>query len=117
MGEFNGWNRDAHACQKDSFGVWKCRIPDNLDGTPAVPHGSQVMIAMVDAKGDTVDRVPAWTRFAVQDEASPRYPAFQAVHWSPERPYVWKYDRPQAPSSLRIYEAHVGMSSEECKVS
>lgn len=29
---------------------------------------------------------------------------------------MWKHKRPGRPQSLRIYEAHVGMSSEEEKV-
>ena len=29
---------------------------------------------------------------------------------------MWKHKRPGRPDSLRIYEAHVGMSSEEEKV-
>lgn len=31
--------------------------------------------------------------------------------------YSFKYPRPKRPENLRIYEAHVGMSSEEPKVS
>ncbi len=30
--------------------------------------------------------------------------------------YSFKYPRPKRPENLRIYEAHVGMSSEEPKV-
>ncbi len=33
-----------------------------------------------------------------------------------ETSYTFKYPRPKRPENLRIYEAHVGMSSEEPKV-
>lgn len=34
----------------------------------------------------------------------------------PDHQYQFKYPRPQRPRALRIYECHVGMSSEEPKV-
>ena len=40
---------------------------------------------------------------------------YDGIHWDPP-PYerhVWRNLRPRRPASLRIYEAHVGMSSEE----
>ena len=43
---------------------------------------------------------------------------FDGIHWDPpagER-HKWRHPRPARPKSLRIYEAHVGMSSEEEKV-
>lgn len=33
-----------------------------------------------------------------------------------DKNYTFKYPRPQRPRSMRIYECHVGMSSEEEKV-
>lgn len=37
-----------------------------------------------------------------------------AVFWDPppEERYNWKFPRPAKPRALRIYECHVGMSSE-----
>ena len=43
---------------------------------------------------------------------------YDGVHWDPppgER-HQWRHPRPARPASLRIYEAHVGMSSEEPRV-
>jgi 1,4-alpha-glucan branching enzyme len=43
---------------------------------------------------------------------------YDGIHWDPppsER-HRWVHSRPPRPQSLRIYEAHVGMSSEEDKV-
>ena len=40
---------------------------------------------------------------------------YQSVHWSPPTPYKWVHDRAAKPSSVRIYEAHVGISSPDAK--
>jgi 1,4-alpha-glucan branching enzyme len=58
-------------------------------------------------------RVPAWATYTVQDDATKE---FDAVVWDPEDPYVWHDDdfHPQEPPL--IYEAHVGMSTEQEKV-
>ena len=40
---------------------------------------------------------------------------YRAVHWAPPTPYKWRYSRATRPPSLRIYEAHVGISSPEAK--
>jgi hypothetical protein len=47
---------------------------------------------------------------------SPTFPTYEAVHWAPDSPYEFLQPRPPRPLSMRIYEAHVGMSSEEGKV-
>ena len=52
---------------------------------------------------------------------------YNGVYWCPGRAgapgevdpdatYTFKYPRPPRPRALRIYECHVGMSSEEPKV-
>lgn len=40
---------------------------------------------------------------------------YQGIHWAPQGPYQWKHGRADKPSSLRIYEAHIGISSPEAK--
>ena len=41
---------------------------------------------------------------------------FDGVFWNPPSPYNFSSERPKSQSSLKIYECHVGMSSEEGKV-
>ena len=42
---------------------------------------------------------------------------YDGIYWDPPKPYEWKCKRPaEYPSSQRIYECHVGMSSEEGKI-
>ena len=74
-----------------------------------------------------IDRLPPWSRRAVQCAGNT---AFDSMFWMPE-PYEWKHPRiatrstgqgseesvaPPPPKSLRIYEVHIGMASEERKV-
>ena len=38
------------------------------------------------------------------------------VYWNPAKKYQWKYPRPGNTDNLRIYESHVGISSESYDV-
>lgn len=53
-GDFNGWNRDSHACNRDKYGVWELFIPDQGDGTPGIKHGSKVKASLVLSDGSRV---------------------------------------------------------------
>ncbi|EED21643.1 glycogen branching enzyme GbeA, putative [Talaromyces stipitatus ATCC 10500] len=115
IGDFNNWDRKAHPMKANDFGVWEITVPAK-DDVPAIPHGSKVKITMVTRAGEVIDRIPAWIKRVTQDlDVSPVY---DAVFWNPppnER-YTFRHDRPKKPASLRIYEAHVGISSPETKV-
>ena len=61
------------------------------------------------------DKNPAWSRYEEQNKDSN---LFDGVFWNPEHPYKFKHEQPSLDfESLLIYECHVGMSSEEGKVS
>ncbi|KAK5096289.1 alpha-1,4-glucan branching enzyme [Exophiala xenobiotica] len=115
IGEFNNWNRDSHPMTKDQFGVFELHLPAR-DGVPAISHNTKLKISMVIPGGERIERIPAWITRVTQDlNVSPVY---DAVLWNPlkhER-YVFKHPRPPRPQSLRVYEAHVGISSPELKV-
>ncbi len=115
IGDFNNWDRDATPMQRDDFGVWSVTLPVK-DGVPAIPHNSKVKISMVIPGGERIERVPAWiTRVTQNLEVSPVY---DAVLWNPPKNerYVFKHPRPKKPASVRIYEAHVGISSPDLKI-
>lgn len=39
IGEFNNWKpQDHHWALKNPYGVWELFLPDNPDGTSAIPH-------------------------------------------------------------------------------
>ncbi len=71
---------------------------------------------MILPTGERIERLPAWIKRVTQDlSVSPLY---DARFWNPppESRYIFKNKAPPKPSSLRIYEAHVGISSPEPKV-
>jgi 1,4-alpha-glucan branching enzyme len=90
-------------------------MPNKPDGSPVIPHGSRVKLHLEVEGGDPVDRIPAWIKMAVQ---APGEIPFNGIYYDPppEEQYHFKYARPPTPPELRIYEAHVGMSSTEPKI-
>ncbi|EFJ43598.1 1,4-alpha-glucan branching enzyme II [Volvox carteri f. nagariensis] len=113
VGDFSSWQ--PVWMTRDQWGVWSVRLPD-VDGRPAIPHGSRVKVRLQHPGGGWVDRIPAWIRWAVAEKRMGA--GYDGMYWSPpagER-YEFRHPRPPRPPALRIYEAHVGMSSEEPKV-
>ena len=143
FGDFNGWNPETHWMSKNEFGVFELHMPNNADGSPAIPHGSRVKIHLQargcrslararrvalaprpdaqprvrqTADGSWTDKIPAWIKMAVQ---APGEIPFNGVYYDPpaEETHEFVHPRPPMPKALRIYEAHVGMSSVEPKIS
>ncbi|KAI9374147.1 1,4-alpha-glucan-branching enzyme [Aspergillus egyptiacus] len=115
VGDFNNWDTRANTMTRNDFGVWEITLAAK-DGVSAIPHGSKVKITMITRDGERIYRIPAWTKRVVQDlNVSPIY---ESVFWNPQKTerYQFKHPRPQKPESLRIYEAHVGISSPETRV-
>jgi 1,4-alpha-glucan branching enzyme len=71
---------------------------------------------MITPTGERIERIPAWIKRVTQDLAVS--PVYDARFWNPppESRYVFKNKAPPKPRSVRIYEAHVGISSSEPKV-
>ncbi len=71
---------------------------------------------MILPTGERIERLPAWIKRVTQDLAVS--PIYDARFWNPpsESRYVFKNKAPPKPRSVRIYEAHVGISSSEPKV-
>ena len=109
IGDFNGWDRASHPLTRDDFGVWSIFLPASV----APVHGSKVKVHVVH-QGRGRDRIPAYIRRATY---VPETNDFVGEHWSPSEPYPWQHDAPSwQGQSLRIYEAHVGMATEEYRV-
>ncbi|KAL8135755.1 hypothetical protein AgCh_010397 [Apium graveolens] len=117
IGDFNGWDGSNHSMEKDQFGVWCITIPDS-GGKAAIPHNSKVKFRFKHGDGVWVDRIPAWIKYATVDATRFAAP-YDGVYWDPPRSEMYKFRYPRPPKSAapRIYEAHVGMSSSEPRVS
>ncbi|KAL0213133.1 hypothetical protein RCL1_006759 [Eukaryota sp. TZLM3-RCL] len=116
IGDFNNWDRNAHPCTRDEFGRWSLFLADK-DGQSFIPHNSKVRAALLTSAGEWVDRVPAWITYAQQ---APGLPMFNGIFWNPprEEQHIIRHPKPikKPTGGLRIYEAHVGMATEEYRV-
>lgn len=71
---------------------------------------------MIIPPGKRIERLPTWIRRVTQDlDVSPVY---DARFWNPSESeiYKFKHSRPPKPTNVRIYEAHVGISTAEDRV-
>lgn len=126
VGEFNAWTpKDGHWAIKNEYGVWNLFLPDTPDGKSAIPHKSKIKCRIELVDGSWAEKIPAWIKWATQEWNEV---LFNGVYYeppggkgapgelSPTKSYTFKYPRPPRPRALRIYECHVGMSSQEPKV-
>ena len=120
VGDFNGWkiDPDFEVFRIPGTDVWERRIP-----LEKIRHGDKYHLEMR-WDGGHGERIPAYARYVMQDETTK---LFSACVWAPEREYEWKNKdfRPETKDGSRvsrlkpsplIYEAHVGMASEEGRV-
>ena len=108
VGDFSDWQeREEFALQPGTHGEWSVDLPEN-----ALHHGQKYKLRVYWPNGDGW-RLPSYATYVIQDDDSVD---FSAVVWQPDKPYQWQHDIPPAPNVPLIYEAHVGMSSEEEKV-
>ena len=109
IGDFNGWNREAHALEKITGGIWQLKLPPD-----SLAHGQLVKLHIVGADGSRRDRIPACIRRAVQDPTTHDY---CGQIWNPPVPHVWQHTfDPASLGAPLIYESHVGMGGEEPRV-
>ncbi|KAG6878581.1 alpha-1,4-glucan branching enzyme [Termitomyces sp. T159_Od127] len=116
IGDFNEWNRTSHPMKKDDFGVWEITVPPLSPGVCAIPHDSKIKISMIIPPGKRIERLPTWIRRVTQDlNVSPVY---DARFWNPSESerYKFRHSRAPKPTNIRIYEAHVGISTSEGRV-
>ncbi len=104
-GDFNGWKKSPEYALRDvGGGNWEIRVPEDK-----IAHGS-LYKWLVEWPGGSGERIPAYATRCVQDVETKVY---SAQVWAPEKPYKWRHDSPVRISNPLIYEAHIGMSSEE----
>ncbi len=99
-------NEDFALTRRDD-GQWELAMP-----RATLQHGSHYKLHVY-WDGGSGYRVPAWATYVVQD---PDTKLFDAVVWRPDTPYKWQSTDFRPTSPPLIYEAHVGMASDEPKV-
>ncbi len=109
VGTFNQWQRlESFRLKKMENGIWEGKFPADCI------HHEDLYKLHVCWEGGFGERIPAWCNRVVQDKDT--Y-IFSAQVWEPENKYRFKTARFRPDTSpLLIYEAHVGMSTEEERV-
>lgn len=105
--DFNKWTKDeSYSFKNIGDGNWELVLENSQ-----LTHGSlyKWLICWNSGQGE---RIPAYAKRVVQD---PITKLFAAQIWEPT-PYKWKHSAPKKVKNPLIYEAHIGMSSEEPKV-
>lgn len=107
MGECTGWQlHEDYTFEHTGQGNWQLKLP-----LKSLKHGDLYKLHMC-WEGGSGDRIPAWATRVVQDTQTHM---FNAQVWQPDDPYQWKYQAPARKKDFVpfIYEAHVGMATEE----
>ena len=110
IGDFNGWDRQSHPMKAVGEGNWEIE----LKGVRTLRHLSRVKVA-VTSNGQTQDRIPLYATYVTQDKTTK---TFSANIWNPRKAFEWTDAgfRPKRNVPPLIYEAHVGMATEEERV-
>ena len=104
----NSWQRNScYAFKRIDGENWELSLPEE-----ELSHGTLYKL-LVEWPGGSGERLPSHTTRAVQD---PYTKVFTAQVWQPA-PYRWQHPRPEAGAAPLIYEAHIGMATEQQKVS
>lgn len=106
-GEFNGWNHRKHPMEKLANGVFELKLPKET-----LWNGCKVL-AIVDHKGEELERIPLYARRVVQD---PQTYLWTAQVYAPDTPFEWTDKDFHNELPPYIYECHVGMAQEDGKV-
>lgn len=109
IGDFTDWNeRPEYKLNRiNDFGDWEIRLPSGM-----LKHKDLYKLS-IHWPGGSGERLPSYANRVIQDESTK---IFTAQVWNPETGYKWKNDHfiPSGSAPL-IYEAHVGMATEEFK--
>lgn len=115
-GDFNNWHWESHEFKRLDFGKWELHLPANEDNTSPIKHLSEVKVIVRTQTGQLVDRLSPWAKYVRQPPKEANQGVnFKQYVWNPpehER-YRFQHASPKNTQSLRIYECHVGIASQE----
>lgn len=108
IGDFSNWKpAEKYKLKKIEYGNWELELP-----LSELKHGMLYKLLINWGTGSK-ERIPAYARRVVQDENTK---LFSAQVWESSSNYKWKNNYPIKIENPIIYEAHVGMATNELKV-
>ncbi|CCG25338.1 Glc3 1,4-glucan branching enzyme [Candida orthopsilosis Co 90-125] len=112
VGDFNNWNIESHQLKKvNNFGRWEL----DIEGDGVIPHDSRYKVAMKLPSGEWIYRLDPWCQRATFNKDDNLY---EGRFWNPpaSEVYQFKNKRPVLSQGIKVYEAHVGISTPEPKI-
>lgn len=109
-GTFNDWSvlPDYALERVEGSADWQLELPEDR-----LKQGDLFKFH-IEWPGGSGERVPAYARRVVQDDATK---VFSAQVWAPPTPYAWRLPNyRRQPKGPLIYEAHIGMAQESARV-
>ncbi len=103
-GEFNNWDWTANPMQAGENGTWTIELPDSV-----LKEGTMVK-AIVKNGLRLSEHLPLYARRVEQDVSTRTW---SCAVWDPQEPFAWTDAGYKHTGPLLIYEAHVGMATEE----
>ena len=108
VGDFSNWKEDcSFEFSALDNGVWELMIPKEQ-----IHHLDYYKI-LVTWNGGSSMRLPSYAKYVTQDEKTN---LLCSRLWKPEKSFKFENSRPVIEEPLLIYEAHIGMATEELKV-
>ena len=110
IGDFNHWNRESHPMQRLDNGNWEI----TLGKRSGLKHLGKYKVTVTGEDGQQHDRIPLYANYVTEDDAH----NFSATVWNPRKHFAWTDAdfSPEGNVPPLIYEAHVGMATEEQRV-
>ncbi|XP_015602286.1 1,4-alpha-glucan-branching enzyme [Cephus cinctus] len=117
-GDFNGWDKTKTPYKKLEYGKWELNLPPNADGSCPLAHLSEVKVIVKNHNGELLERLSPWATYVTQPPNRSEGTTFKQRIWHPPANQVYKlqHPKPKRPESLRIYECHVGIATQEFRV-
>ncbi|MEN2495473.1 MAG: 1,4-alpha-glucan branching enzyme [Marteilia pararefringens] len=116
-GAFNNFDKYANPMKRGQNGLWHFESKINEhDRSPPVAHLSELFLLIITKNKQILNRISPWSRCMIQD---PGTLLFKPLFWNPDNQYEFvnaKVSIDTATTPLLIYEAHVGIASNEEKI-
>uniref|UniRef100_A0A8C1SDI3 1,4-alpha-glucan branching enzyme n=1 Tax=Cyprinus carpio TaxID=7962 RepID=A0A8C1SDI3_CYPCA len=109
-GDFNSWEKQSHPFTQKEYGKWELYLSPKVDKSPAIKHLTKLKVL------NTSRHLMASYNICIIQCSLYQYKHLNTLKYIMLNYNNFQHPRPPRPSSLRIYEAHVGISSPEEKI-